>query len=536
MGIPGVYPGFPPVTRPCGGGLSCITIFLHTFMPAYKTIMPLMPACMAGMLFSGAVSGLAAPYDSISGTGNDTAVVDTKNVPPTAAPVLSADSVPADAAGYRVLDSALSSPVLSDTAGAGLTADTAVVEDTSFFDFDRVNVASADSAAPGRERLYPGISPEQHRLARRMLDFFYDAEWDSSENTGKDLMRLEKKQSLPPLSILLAVGIRVLRVLHGEYESNRVKKGLLKEIDKLAEKGLALADPDRNPDSCRATNLLITGGIQGFTASLEIDRNPINAAINGLSSLKSFKKAVDFDTIVRDAYLGVAMYHCVMSRAPALVRGALALVGKKVSLEKGLEYMRVCAYGGSYTNEVALLLLIEFLSPYLGSETEEKRTIFHTLQRRYPHSAFFVFLELDEDICFHPENLTVFSYQDRVHEQIRQFTESNASSRCYANLVKWQYLLIDPFYSEELAPDKSLMLHRFSYYPVFLQAVREKIVGAMDSAGTKTDQTRRLRFIRAMGMRAERMLDASDEMPSNRKGLYLWHIRDALNMENRPQK
>jgi hypothetical protein len=504
-------------------------------MPGKKTILILTAVFLMAPPLS-AAQGISAAADTVqdsNGAGSpvspgaaglveDTASADTDDVPRTVVPRFSADS----ALGEKNIstDSAWST-AQTDTAGL---ADTAVTEDTSFFELSPVTVAFADSAEREPERLYPGVSPEQHLLARRMLDFFFDAEWDSSGHIEKELMRLEKKHGLPPLSALLTVGIRVLRVLHGDYGSDRIKKGLLKEIDKVAARGLELADPGGSPDPCRATDLLITGGIQGFTAALEIDRNPINAAINGLSSLKSLKKAAELDTLVRDAYLGVAMYHCIMSRAPALVRGTLALVGKQVSLEKGLEYMRVCAYGGRYTNEVAQLCLIEFLSPYLGHEAREKQLILNSLQQRYPHNPFFVFLEFDEDLCFHPENLTGFSFKDRIQQQITQFTMSNPSSQCYANLVKWQYLLVDPFPSDELAPDKEFMLRRYSYYPVFLQAVREKIVGGSDSAEAKTDHARRLRFIRAMGARAERMLDASNDMPQNRKGLYLWHIRDAL--------
>jgi hypothetical protein len=504
-------------------------------MSVYKTFFFLIPAFFSGAQLAFASGDFSFNYDSgavppagrsLAAPGRDSLFADTDYYPSTVIPQFSPDSVLGEMPG----DTAAGS-VYPDTAGAALIADTVVTEDTSSARPDSAGAGYADGVRPGPENLYPGVSPEQHLLARQMLDLFYDAEWDSADDAAKRLLRLEKKQRLPPLSALLMVGIRVLRILHGEYESDRVRKGLLREVDKIAARGLELADPDSNPDSCRATNLLITGGIQGFTASLEIDRNPINAAINGLSSLKSLKKAVEVDSMVYDAYLGVAMYNCVMSKAPALVRGALAVIGKKVSLEKGLEYMRVCAYGGRYTNEVALLCLIEFLSPYLGHEANEKQLILRTLQRRYPHNPYYTFLEIDEDLCFHTENLSGFSFKDRIQQQIRQFTMGNPGSQCYANLVKWQYLLVDPFPSEVLAPDKEFRLRRFSYYPVFLQAVREKIVGDNDSAETKTDRLRRQRFIRAMGARAERMLDASDAMPSNRKGLYLWHIRDALRMK-----
>jgi hypothetical protein len=384
--------------------------------------------------------------------------------------------------------------------------------------------------------LYPGISVEQHVLARLMLDYFYNADWDSSDIAAKNLQKLEKEQQLPPLSALLMVGVRVLRVLHGEYENDRVKKALRRDIDKISARGLERADPKKNPDSCRATNLLITGGIKGFVAALEIDRNPINAALSGLSSLKLLKKAIELDTTVNDAWLGLALFNCVMSKAPAIVRGALAIIGRKVSLAKGVSYLRICAYRGCYTNETAKLCLTEFLSPFLGNEAREKRMVIRSLERQCPHNPFFTFLELEEILCFQPAGLFGFSFKERMQQQIGQFVVSDYSSKCYANLVKWQYLLIDPFPSEELAPDKTFKLRGFSYYPVFLQALREKILHGGDSTETKIDRAHRLRFIAAMGARAERMLDASDQMPSNQKGLYLWHVRDALKIDNEQKK
>jgi hypothetical protein len=487
-----------------------------------------------GALLSGVSSTFAASQESDTGLttdhvvaqpAEDTTAVDTEYAPSTAAPLFSADSVLGEEAKDTTLDSAFGA-IQPDTAGTLAHADTSVRRTDS----TALASASAASMERLRRRLYPGVSLEQHLLARQVLDFFYYPDWDSSDNSAKKLQKLEKREHLPPLSALLMVGIRVLKVLHGEYENDRAKKGLMREIDKLAAKGLELADTKNNPDSCRATVLLISGGIKGFIAALEIDRNPINAALNGLSALKLLKKAVERDTIVRDAYLGVALYHCVMSKAPAIVRGALALLGKKASLAKGISFMRICAYGGWYTNEIAQLCLTEFLSPYLGCEVLEKQKILRSLQRRYPHNPFYVFLEFEEDLCFHPENLAGFSFKDRMQQRIGRFAPSDYSSKCYANLVKWQYLIVDPFPSEELAPDKSFKLRGFSYYPVFLQATREKIAHRNDSNETRTDRIRRLRFIRAMGAKAERMLDASDDMPSNRKGLYLWHIRDALRM------
>ncbi len=86
--------------------------------------------------------------------------------------------------------------------------------------------------------LYPGISMEQHELATQMLAAFGNFDWSGAEKAGRRLMRLEKKRQLPPLGYLLLIGIRVLRFQNGEYGSEREKADLLREINKLAGKGL----------------------------------------------------------------------------------------------------------------------------------------------------------------------------------------------------------------------------------------------------------------------------------------------------------
>jgi hypothetical protein len=486
------------------------------------------------LCFAGTQRVSATPHENDSGVtadssafnpAVDTTIADTEYAPRTTVPLfLPEDSLFKEEEETGHADSA-QVPALTDTAGTSIAADTLVRHP------DTAALGLSDTTQAHPASLYPGISAEQDALARRMLDCFYNADWDSSDDVARNLQKLEKEQKLPPLSALLMVGVRVLRVLHGEYENDRVKKALRRDIDKLSSKGLERADPQKNPDSCRATCLLISGGIKGFVAALEIDRKPINAALSGISSLKLLRKAVEQDTTLNDAWLGLALFNCIMSKAPAIVRGALAIIGRKVSLAKGVSYLRICAYRGRYTNETAKLCLTEFLSPYLGNEAREKRMVIRSLERQYPHNPFYTFLEFEEDLCFQPSSLFGFSFKERIQRQIRQFVVSDYNSKCYATLVKWQYLLIDPFPSEELAPDKTFKLRGFAYYPLFLQALREKIMHGSDSTETKTDRAHRLRFIAAMGARAERMLDASDEMPANQKGLYLWHVRDALKID-----
>jgi hypothetical protein len=64
-----------------------------------------------------------------------------------------------------------------------------------------------------------------------------------------------------------------------------------------------------------------------------------------------------------------------------------------------------------------------------------------------------------------------------------------------------------------------------------LQALREKLLYERESSQSKNDRALRLRYIRDQGAKAMHTLAASEYMPVSRKNIFLWHIRDALRIE-----
>lgn len=430
------------------------------------------------------------------------------------------DTIPGDSLALLRTDTSSIAPVVdTGTAAAG--------SDSAF-------AALADSMELALKKarptwLYPGITLEQDTLARQMLHYFYEFNWANIDKTAKKLQRLEKKDHLPPLSYLLLVGMRILRIQKGEYEDDHAKKALLRDLDKLARKGLELAGPgERISDSQAITNKFISGGIKGFVATLEIDANPVKAAIDGFSAQKLLQEVAQQDTAIKDTYLGLGLFNCMLAKAPFFVRGALSMAGNDVSLLKGIFFLRTAAYHGCYTADIAKMFLVEFLSPFMGDETEEKRKILRSLQKKYPENPYFVFLELDENICFHPEEVFVFSSTGRAKKQIARFKTTDYSAKRYANLVKWQYLLTNPFPAAGFAPDTAFNLRGFAYYPVFLKAFKEKDLYEKEKPLNKRDRERRLHFIREEGARAGRMIETSQTMPLGLKNYYLWHVRDGL--------
>jgi hypothetical protein len=390
--------------------------------------------------------------------------------------------------------------------------------------------AAIDSTTPSikpRRLTYPGISVEQDSLARLLVRCIWMFEWDNCSKIAHKMGKIERKERLPALSGLLLTSAYVIRIQNREFSDEHTEKNCRIDLEKASKDALESADPSKSPDSLLATNLLIFGGVKGLLATLQIDRNLIAAAAEGLSALNILEKCIALDTSIADAALGLGIFYCALSKAPAVVRGALSLMGKPVSFDKGLEYLRRSAHKGRFTSVMAQLYLIEFLSPFLEDQAAEKRRIFKRMKIAFPENPYFLFLELEENLCFHPEKVFDPSVRRAVRIEIASLTGHALSETRYAMLTKWQYALINPFAAENLRPDTVFNLREFSYYPVFLSALREKFMASQFPGASPAMQQRRILFIRRAQARAQKLLRAS-AMGSSWKGFYAWHIRDAL--------
>ena len=401
----------------------------------------------------------------------------------------------------------------------------------SAFQANADTAEKADTITKPFISLYPGVSVVQDSLADVVVRHIWKFEWDDAEKMGRKLQKLERKDHLPSLSSLLLVSACIVRTQNGVFSSERAEKNCLKEIEKNAKYGLERSDPSRSPDSLLATNLLIYGGIKGLLATLQINRNVIVAAIEGLNALSQLEKCVSLDPSVKDVYLGMGIFYCALSKASAFVRGALKLIGRPVSLDKGLDYLHESAYHGRYTAFMAKIYLVQFLSPYRGDQANEKRRIFKSLETSFSDNPYFLFLRLEENLCFHPEKVFDPSIRRTVRKKITAFNDDGDLKSRYAMLVRWQYLLIDPFAAESFRPDTSYNLREFSYYPVFLSALREKYAVPQSEIASPSIRKRRVALIRKIHDRAMKLLDSS-AMNVSWSGFYAWHIRDALRMED----
>lgn len=364
--------------------------------------------------------------------------------------------------------------------------------------------------------LIPGISYLQDSFGIELVSSFYSFQWEKADELARKMQRLERKKNLPPLSYLLMVSGRVVRLQNGEYKDRWEKRNLLKEVSNLASEGLKISNPSKNPDSLLPAMLFINSGIKGFMATLKIKKNLIEAAIEGFSALRGLEKLVKIQPEIKDTYLGLGIFYCALARAPLIVRGALSLRGRDISFKNGINFLRKSAYNGRYTSETAKQYLIQFLSPYWGHLAKEKQEIFKSLQSDYPRNLFFRFLENEENICFHRELITG-EYIEKLRQTLLSYKAEGYSEKRYYNLVKYQYQFFDSD-TKDLQPSK-FDLKEYSFYPLFLEVLRIK---SLNSNNTEFDDE-----LRKKREQVAKVLQSSD-MSYNLKNYFAWHIRDAL--------
>ncbi len=392
----------------------------------------------------------------------------------------------------------------------------------------RLAVNEMEEHSVQKEIRYPGIAKKQDRLAREMMRRVHLFDWREAEKIALTMQELEKKDTLPALSYLLLVSMKIFQVQNNEYADERAKKRLLRQIDDLSPKGIELAPIDNPYDSLFATNLLINGGIRGFRATLKMDESLIESAREGLRALRLMEQMVKTDPSIKDGYLGLGIFHCALSKAPAIVKFALNLSGHSVSLSKGLDYLRKASAQGHYTSDIAKQYLIQFLDPYYGHSAKEKSAVFDYFKQAYPQNPYYTFLELDEYLCFNREKLAPVGTYARYRDRIRAFEITGESALKYATLVKYQYRLVNPFPAADLRPDPGVDLREFSYYPSFLRALETKLLLAQYDQ-EQSSYLASVQFIESEAKKALDMLSQSDMGPG-RRGFYRWHIRDALRL------
>jgi len=372
--------------------------------------------------------------------------------------------------------------------------------------------------------LYPGITEEQSHKAHKALDAFYNGNPLESERILTALDALEDKDSLPPLSRLLQVATAVIQMQRNEPKNEKEGHRLRELIDKAAEEGDGECMQADKQSPVYPTYLLIQGGIEGFQATLKISSNPSKAFSEGLAALKLLEKSLELDSTVMDANMGLGIFRCTAANAPLMIRATLKMMGRQVSLSGGLDILRRSAYDGQYTSVASQLFLIQFLSPYDEALRQEKREIFRSLSKTFPRSAYYAFAGWEEALCFYPDSFYQAKTRRSLERRIRATVPSDFASQRYLNLVKYQYTLINPHAPPVYAPDTSMDMHEYNFYPVFVEALRLRKKIMDDSGEVPKTMKKNLSALKDSTL----ALLKESGMNSSNIHLFEWHIKDAL--------
>ncbi len=378
---------------------------------------------------------------------------------------------------------------------------------------------------PQGRYLYRGMTAEQDDLAQAYLSAIYSAQPSQAKTTLRKMRQLEIRASLPPMSYLLEVATHVTHLQNGDVATPAAEDTLEALVRNIADRGLSKCRIRLNKEPDNPTYLFISGGIQGFIATLHVHTDGTRALSEGYQALKQLERALQLEPRIQDGYLGTGIFHCTVASAPVFIRGAFKIFGRGVSMPTGLKALRKSAYHGRYTNVQGQLFLIRFLSPYVDELRREKRQIFRSLEKNFQGNPYFTFLKLDEALCFYPDSFFQAEVRDRIAERILTFRQEDFASRRYANLVKYQYGLLDPNPQPELKPDPRIKFRDYQFYPVFIEAL--KVRRRLDQAPPNAPKEEMRAEMTTLRDSCLVLLDRS-LMKGTRKSIYAWHIKDAL--------
>jgi hypothetical protein len=425
-------------------------------------------------------------------------------------------------------------------------------------------LAPIHAAAPPAPKFYPGVSEFQSMRAHDALRAFYNGNLPRAERLLRELDTHEDSEELPPLSRLLMTAMYGLTLQRDDAITLQDRNRIRVSFDSAADKGLSTcAEP---PQEAQATCLLIEGGIRGFRAILDLNtRGPTDVLSEGLAAVDLLEKALQTDSLVRDAHLGLGIFNAMAaSNTPRVVRGMLRAAGRGVSLPEGLSHLRRSGYEGQYTSVASQFFLIRFLSPYDMELRREKIEIFRSLQGTFPLSPLVPFLQNHEALVFYPDSFYRPRARILLARTIRAVETRDEAGRRYLQLLKYQYTLLNNDPAPQYRPDSTFDLGGYGFYPDFIEALRlrQEVLG-VGAEGPLSEVNRRRtegsgldgsRDLKAdAGLNRDETLEAAERLdkvkriaayrkdilsrlrktdkallnPQNR-GLLEWHVGDAL--------
>lgn len=423
-------------------------------------------------------------------------------------------------------------------------------------------------AATSPSRFYPGVTEYQSMRAHDALRAYYNGNLPRAERILRDLGAHEDAEMLPPLSHLLFTAMQGLTLQRDDASLPAVpelKARVRASFDSAADEGLRTCatltatsgNGGSKPPSPApvATCRLIEGGIRGFRAILALEaRAPTEVLSEGLDAVSLLEAALEADSTVRDAHLGLGIFHAMAaSNTPRVVRGMLRAAGRGVNFEEGLGHLRRSAYEGQYTSVASQFFLIRFLSPYDDELRREKTEIFKSLRAVFPLSPLVPFLHNHEALVFYPDSFYRPRARVMLARTLRAVEGRDEAGKRYMQLLKHQYTLLSDDPEPQYRPDTTYDLGGYAFYPRYMEALRlrheiledDKIAaekngvgknGAEKGSATSEREAARAAKVKQVAALRKSLLTQLKKTPKSllnpqNRGLYEWHVGESLRPE-----
>lgn len=229
----------------------------------------------------------------------------------------------------------------------------------------------------------PALTPELDKPLITGIDDIYRMRFDDAEQEAQRAIAIEPGD---PHAYLGLAGVAWTRYV---YETDQGDDHWIDEYEKRTAKAVLVGTKwlKLHPDDAQA--MMTLGAAYGLSSRLQIIRHHwLTGYWQGRQALSLTKQAVQKDPQLWDAYLGLGMYDYYSDLYPRFI-GVLAKIVLRGNRQRGIDYLKMVAEKGHYSQSNAKILLVEIYTedPYGAKDPAKAVEIMQDLRRKYPDSA-----------------------------------------------------------------------------------------------------------------------------------------------------
>lgn len=237
---------------------------------------------------------------------------------------------------------------------------------------------------------YEPLPDELKLLSKKGLDCIYGVDIPSADKYFKEALEKYPEHPFPYFGIAMVTWANL------EYLEDESSPELENKYSELTDKAIDVGKAWIKKHPGDANAYLCMGGLYGLRARLAVLQHRwIKAYFDGKKALKNMHKAVEIDSEMYDAYLGLGMYEYYAGTLPGVVKFLAKLV-MSGNAEEGIRLLNVCREKGYFNALGAKLLLIEIYtqtgSKYADAATAVKWA--RELRKMFPNHAQMHFVEI----------------------------------------------------------------------------------------------------------------------------------------------